>query len=76
MGRQTPDQKATGKEIRENIDSKEVFGRISVFYAHCDSEGAYEKWCGQWFETWEDAESYKLNWAKELYQETLLVQSS
>jgi hypothetical protein len=56
--------------ILERMDTKEAFGRISVFYTHRDAEGAYEKWCGEWFETWEDAESYRLAWAKVIYEES------
>lgn len=56
--------------ILERIDTKETFGRIYVFYTHRDSEGPYEKWCGEWFEGWEEAESYKLKWAQELYEES------
>lgn len=60
------------QHILEMMDTRETLGRISVFYTHRDSEGPYEKWCGEWFNNWEDAENYRLNWATELYQATPL----
>lgn len=57
--------------ILEMVDTREAFGRISVFYTHRDSTGAYERWCGEWFENWVDAEAHRLSWAQELYEKSI-----
>ena len=57
--------------ILDMVDTREAFGRISVFYAHRDARCAYEKWCGEWFGNWEDPEAHRLVWAKEIYEESI-----
>jgi len=59
------------EHILERVDTREALGRISVYYTHPDAEGPYEKWCGEWFESWEAAETFRIRWAQEIYEGTL-----
>jgi hypothetical protein len=55
--------------ILDLIDTKDAHGRISVFFAYRDESGPYEKWCGEWFETFTEAEDYKARWAQQIYDD-------
>ncbi|CAA6679695.1 MULTISPECIES: hypothetical protein [unclassified Lentimonas] len=57
--------------ILDQIDTREAMGRISVFFAYRDNTGPYERWCGEWFDNWEEAEAYRLRWAWGLYEHSI-----
>jgi hypothetical protein len=55
--------------ILDQIDTREAMGRISVFFTYRDKTGPYEKWCGEWFETFKEAEDTKARWAQHIYED-------
>lgn len=57
--------------ILDQIDTREAMGRISVFFITRRDGTPYEQWCGRWFESFDKAERYRLEWAESLYEESI-----
>lgn len=55
----------------DQIDTREAMGRISAFFTYRDETGPYEKWCGEWFDTFDEAERYRQHWALTLYKKSI-----